>query len=99
MSDHLDGRIYPYKECMYSDPRKFKVCTETPDDNCPKYRTWIENRNKKQYPDKMCPSFKTCFLSAFLGDYASSSVDCTGTYAKYTERCMEDEDEEEVSDD
>jgi len=78
--------------CIYcSDLEK---CSKNPDDNCKRYRIWIDSVNAGKYQDKMCPNFKTCFLSVYTGfDMAPSIMDCTGTYAEYTWRCM---DEEEV---
>ena len=101
MSETSDGRLYPCNQCSDTDPDKYAICTETPDDNCPKYRIWIGNVNKEQYPGKMCPHFCTCFLSAYVGSCAPSWVDCTGTYAAYEERgCINDEEEgEEETDD
>jgi len=91
-----DPRIYPCNLCSETDPDKFDICTETPDDNCPKYRLWIEKKNSKQYPDRMCPNFKECFLSVYLADMAPSDVDCTATYAEYENRCMDDGEEEDT---
>ena len=87
--------IYPCLACMEADPNKFEICTVKFDNPCPKFLEWDNERINGILTEKMCPNYKTCFLSVYVGNFTPSSVDCAGTFAEYIDRCDGDDDNDQ----